>query len=208
LPARLWAFLEGHRYDAELADGISPMKSIYHGARADRITTRRACRRVAQALQGAVEAAEQQPPNHLDCKVRVDSSAIRVCRDEVLSLAHTLATVERPPARGVAIVRQLVFDGRSPLFFQSPDRRKGGDRRLASALFAAQRALEVAADFDCVSVFPVHPQERSPEMAVDTHDDPPVVDRGTGERDLMLGMIVGAVMAFGAIALAIIFSLT
>ena len=48
LHARLWAFLEGHRYDAELADGISPMKSIYHGARADRITTRRACRRDAK----------------------------------------------------------------------------------------------------------------------------------------------------------------
>jgi hypothetical protein len=44
-------------------------------------------------------------------------------------------------------------------------------------------------------------------MAVDTHDDRPEVSDGTGERDLMLGMTVGAVMAFGAIALAIIFSL-
>lgn len=153
LHARLWAFLEGHRYDAELADGISPMKSIYHGARADRITTRRACRRVGQALQRAVEAAEQ-PPNHLDSKVPVDSAAVGACRDEVLSLADRLATIERPPARGVAIARQLVFDGRSPLFFQAPDHRKGGDRRLASVLFTAQRALEVAADFDTLSAFP------------------------------------------------------
>jgi hypothetical protein len=155
--ARLWAFLEGHRYDAELAAGISPTKSIYHGARADRITTRRACRTVARALQRTVEAADQLPPNRLSAKVPVDSGAVRLCTDEVLSLAHTLATIERPPARGVAIARQLVFDGRSPLFFQSPDHRRGSDRRLASTLFAAQRALEIAADFDCISASPSSP---------------------------------------------------
>jgi hypothetical protein len=49
-------------------------------------------------------------------------------------------------------------------------------------------------------------------MTVDTResDSPeegPVVTGNTGERDLMMGMTVGAVMAFGAIALAIIFSL-
>ena len=147
--ARLGAFLAGPRYDAELADGVSPMKSICHAARAGRITTRRACHRVGQALQEAVEAAERPPdPHRLGTKVPVDSGAVRVCRDEVLSLADTLATIERPPARGVAIARQLVFDGRSPLFLQAPDHRKGSDRRLASTLYAAQRALEVSADFD------------------------------------------------------------
>jgi hypothetical protein len=147
--ARLWAFVAGARYDAELADGTSPTKSTCHAARAGRITTRRACRRVAQALNGAVEAAEGPPdPNLLDSKVPVDSRAVRVCRDEVLSLADSLGTIERPPARGVAIARQLVFDGRSPLFLQSPDRRQGNTRRLADTLDAAQRALEVSADFD------------------------------------------------------------
>src|SRR5262245_23177605 len=147
--ARLWTLLAGPRYDAELADGISPVKSIGHAARAGRITTRRACRRVAQALRRAVAAAEgPQNPNCLDTKVPVDSGAVRACKDEVLSLADTLATIERPPARGVAIARQLVFDGRSPLFLQAPAHRKGSDRRLASTLSAAQRALKVSAEFD------------------------------------------------------------
>jgi hypothetical protein len=147
--ARLGAFLAGARYDAELADGISPTKSICHAARAGRITSRRARRRVAQALNRAVEAAEPPPdPSCLDTKVPVDSGAVRVCRDEVLLLADRLATIERPPVRGVAIARQLVFDGRSPLFLQAPNHRKGSDRRLASTLYAAQRALEVSADFD------------------------------------------------------------
>ena len=147
--AQLWAFLAGPHYDAELADGTSPTKSIYHAARAGRITRPRACRGVAQALNRAVEAAERPPvPNRLDSKVPLDSLAVRVCKDEVLSLADTLVTVERPPARGVAIARQLVFDSCSPLFLQGPDRREGSAQRLASTLFATQRALEVSANFD------------------------------------------------------------
>ena len=146
--ARLWALIAGPRLDAELADGISPTKSIVLAARAGWITRRRACRRVTQALSGAVEAAERPPDSRLDSKVPVDSGAVRACKEEVLSLAQMLATIERPPAHGVAIARQLVFDGRSPLFLQAPDRRKGSARRLASSVFAAQRALEVSADFD------------------------------------------------------------
>lgn len=147
--ARVGAFLAGPRLDAELAEGISPTRSLRHAARAGQISRHRACRRVAQALNGAVEAAERPPgPHHLDSKVPIDSGAVRVCKDEVLSLAESLGAIERPPARGVAIARQLVFDGRSPLFLQAPDRREGNDRRLASTLNAAQRALEVSADFD------------------------------------------------------------
>jgi hypothetical protein len=147
--ARLWAFLAGARYDAELADGISPTKSICHAARAGRITRRRACHRVAEALNGAVDAAER--PSNSSClaaKAPIDFRAIRACRDEVLSLADSLDTIELPPARGVAIARQLVFDGRSPLFLQAPDRRAGNARRLADTLNTVQRALEVSADFD------------------------------------------------------------
>jgi hypothetical protein len=43
-------------------------------------------------------------------------------------------------------------------------------------------------------------------MTADTRDDPEYV-KGVGERDLMMGITVGVVMAFAAIALAIIFSL-
>jgi hypothetical protein len=153
--ARRWAFLAGPRYDAELADGISPTTSVCHAARAGRITTPRACRMVAQALVRAVEAAELPPgPNCLTSRVPVDAGAIRVCRDQLLALADALATIKRPPARGVAIARQLALDGRSPLFLQAPDRRQGADRRLTSTLNAAQLALEVSADFDSLSASP------------------------------------------------------
>jgi hypothetical protein len=157
--AWLCAFLAGPRYDAELADGIGPATNIVAAARAARITTRRACRRVAHALRGAVEAAERPPDRgRLGSRVPVDVGAVQVCRDDVLGLAQTLATIERPPARGVAIARQLAFDGASPLFLQAPHQRQGGDRRLASTLHAAQRALEVSADFDRLAAFPDQPE--------------------------------------------------
>jgi hypothetical protein len=169
-----------------------------------------------------VEAAERTPDQGwLESSVPVDVDAVQVCREDVLALAQRLATIEWPPARGVAIARQLVFDGRSPLFLQAPHHRQGGDRRLASTLDAAQRALEVSADFDSLPGFlPDQPHERSTEMTVETEasvdtersvatdDDRTVVDDRSGQRDLMLGMTVGCLMAFGAIALAIIFSIT
>jgi hypothetical protein len=147
LLVRLRAFLAGPRLDAELADGISPTTSIVLGARADWITRRRACRTVAQGLRGAVKAAER-PPDPFYLEVPVDAGAVQACRDDLLALAQTLATIERPSAHGTAIARQLVFDGRSPLYLQAPDHRKGADRRLACTLHAAQRALDVSADFD------------------------------------------------------------
>jgi hypothetical protein len=45
-------------------------------------------------------------------------------------------------------------------------------------------------------------------MTAVIRDDRAVEDDGSGQRDLMMGMIVGCVMAFGAIALAIILSIT
>lgn len=144
----LWALLAGPRFEAELAEGIRPTTSICHAAYADRITTPRACRRVAGALLRAVDAAERRSPACLSSRVPIDRGAVRACRDQLLALADTLASVERPPVRGVAIARQLVHDGCSPLFLQAPDRRKGADRRLACTLDTAQRALEVSGDFD------------------------------------------------------------
>lgn len=145
---RLCAFFAGRSLDAELARGVSPTASILLGARADWITSPRACRIVAQALRGAVEAAERSPNRGLSSRVAVEADAIQVCRDEVLALAEKLVSIERPSAFGVAIARQLALEGGSPLFLQMPDRRQGADRRLACTLEAAQRAIEVSGDFD------------------------------------------------------------
>ena len=159
LLVRLCAFLGGPSLDPELAQGISPTASILLGARADWITRPRACQKVAQALRGAVEAAERLPDRRRSTRVPLEADAIQACRDDALALAETLATVERPSSYGVAIARQLAFDGRSPLYLQAPDRRQGAELRLTWALNAAQRALDVSADFDCLSASPSSTRE-------------------------------------------------
>jgi hypothetical protein len=55
---------------------------------------------------------------------------------------------------------------------------------------------------------PTEEVNMAPEISAEARDDREVVDDGSGQRDLMMGMAVGCVMAFGAIALAIIFSIT
>ena len=212
---RLCVWVAGPSLDAELADGLSPRASILLRARADWITGPRGCRAVAQALRGAVEAARRTPDRGLSSRVPVDADAVLVCRDDLLALAETLSTIEQPSAYGVAIARQLALDGQSPLFLQAPDRRHGANRRLACTLEAAQRALGVSADFD--SVHQRQPDERRSEMAVDTkttaepvktRDAAPVVDGGSGTRDLIVGFGLLGACAFVAIALGIILSLT
>jgi hypothetical protein len=214
---RFYACVTGPSLDADLADGVSPTASILLGARADWITRPRRCRAVAQALGGAVDAAKRTPNRGLSPRVPVDANAVEDCRDDLLALAETLSTIEQPPAYGVAIARQLALDGRSPLFLQAPDRRHGANRRLAWTLEAAQRALVVSGDFD--SLHRRQPDERSSEMAVDTEKTEPartvktraaapVVGKGSGARDLMIGFGLLGACAFVAIALGIIFSLT
>jgi hypothetical protein len=117
--ARLCALLAGPRYDAELADGISPTTSIGLGARAARITT------VARAAGSRGRSGElwrrrngRPDPGRLDSKVPVDAVAVQTCKDDVLALAETLARIERPPARGVAIARQLVSTAAARSFYK------------------------------------------------------------------------------------------
>lgn len=225
LLVRVWAFVAGPSLDAELADGVSPTASILLGARADWITRPRACRLVAQVLRGAVEAAEQPPNRSLSSRVPVEADAVELCADEVLALAERLTTIERPSAFGVAIARQLAFDGRSPLLLQAPAHRDGAGRRLASTVDAAHRALSVSADFDRISASSSsNPKREESQMTADVgtvagpqggHPETAAGDRGVGtvdsglgQRDLMLGLIVGCVMALSPIAVAIIISLT
>jgi hypothetical protein len=220
LLVRLCVWAAGPKLDAELADGLSPRASILLRVRADWITRPRGCRAVAQALRGAVEAARRTPDRGLSSRVPVDADAVLVCRDDLLALAETLSTIEQPSAYGVAIARQLALDGQSPLFLQAPDRRHGANRRLACTLEAAQRALVVSADFDSTQPYQRQPDERRSEMAVETkmtaepaktvktRDAAPVVDDGSGTRDLIIGFGLLGACAFVAIALGIILSLT
>jgi hypothetical protein len=208
LLVRLWSFLDGPRLDDRLADGISPTTSVVLAARADWITNPRSCRTVAQALRGAVDAADRPPDRGLHSRVPVEAGAIQVCRENVLALAETLSTAERPPAYGVAISRQLAFHGGSPLFLQGPDRRHGADGRLACTLHAAQRGLEVLPTSTPSQLSTSTKKRKGVPMTEANREGGPVVNDDIGAKDLRLAFTMLGVPAFIAVALGIILSLT
>ena len=68
------------------------------------------------------------------------------CQTEIRALAAHIATIERPRPQGVAIARELAFDGLSPLYLK-PNGGEDAATKLASTIQAAFKALEVSAEF-------------------------------------------------------------
>src|SRR5262249_20444662 len=142
---RVLAIVQAQGLDAELAAGIRPSATPAHQARADHLRKLAVRRRIAAALNRAVEAASA-PECYEPGKVPLDRKAIRHCHGEIRALAELVAGVDNPRTRGVAIAFQLAFDGDAALFFQ-PDGQDGVER-LAGIVRAASNALKVSADFD------------------------------------------------------------
>jgi hypothetical protein len=145
LGVRLWTFLAGPTLDADLAAGVRPSSSPALSLRAHRITTPKARRRVAQALCFRIAAAKT-PSHRFSARVPVDQGAVLSCQTEIRALAAHVATIERPRPQGVAIARQLAFDGLSPLYWK-PNGGEDAATRLACTIQAAFIALDVSAEF-------------------------------------------------------------
>jgi len=144
--AALWARLAGPYLDQELAEGVNPSRNLELRLRARQITTTKARRSVAEALRSAVRRMSR-PPAGINPGVPMDDEAILSCRYELRQLADRIVSMKHPCARGVAIARQLAFDGHSPLYWK-PNQNGDGPEKLANTIHAAQAALGVAADFD------------------------------------------------------------
>jgi hypothetical protein len=142
---RLLSLLLAPRLDEELAAGICPSATPAHQVRADHLRCESVRRRIAAALNSAVEEADR-PVRPRTAQAPLSREAIRSCRREIEELSTAITALENPRARGVAIAHQLAFDGCGPLFLQPGDRRP--TERLAHAVQAARCALQVSADFD------------------------------------------------------------
>jgi hypothetical protein len=143
LISRLQAILRAPDLDAELAAGFRPSTSPAHQLRADHLLQPRVRRRIATALNRAVDDASR-PVLHGTSQAPLCRDAVRHCSGEIRELATRVSTMDNPPPRGVAIAFQLAFDGRGAMFFQ-PDTHDGVEH-LANTLHAADRALRVSAD--------------------------------------------------------------
>jgi hypothetical protein len=136
------AGLRGWRLDAALAGGADPCESPTLAYRAARLTSRRSRERLAASVDGVLAAAARPSPGL--------SSAVRPCREEVVSAASLLIELRKllrstAPVycRGVAMIRGLLHDGGSPLY--SPDRR-GALKRELEVILSALEGQNLCAD--------------------------------------------------------------
>ena len=143
--ARLLALLQAPSLDADLGAGMRPSVSPAHQLRADHLRREDVRRRIARALERAVEDVSK-PVCHATALAPLDRRAVRTCQRQIRALATSVSTMDDPRIQGVAIAFQLAFDGSGAMFFHpdAPD----GIERLANTVRAAQNALRVSADFD------------------------------------------------------------
>jgi hypothetical protein len=127
--------------DQELAAGLRPSTSPAHRARARHLMRRSVRRRIATALNRAVEDAFR-PKSPGSSQAPLCRDGVRQCSEEIRELAEEVATKEMPRVRGIAIAFQLAFDGRSAMFLQ-PGSGDGAEH-LANTLQAARMALRVS----------------------------------------------------------------
>lgn len=127
---RVLARFRAASLDRELADGADPEECAYLAARAQQLTSARSRQNLAAGL-GRIMSAETGEPGEPDepgepgrigkRKRSVPIRRARVARAaaELGALAGYLLAPGPVPARGVAMVRQLLSDGAGPLYQES-----------------------------------------------------------------------------------------
>jgi len=143
--ARLLAVVQAPSLDADLGAGIRPSVSPAHRLRADHLRRRCVRRRIATALNRAVEDAGN-PVHRVTAQAPLDREAVRSCQRQIRALATLVSTMDNPRIQGIAIAFELAFDGGGAMFFHPGT--PNGIERLANTVQAALSALRVSADFD------------------------------------------------------------
>jgi hypothetical protein len=131
---RLSAWLHDAALDRALAAGERPEAGVALTLHARRLIAPRTRRRIAKTLRGMV-ATTLRPPTP---PARPPGPHVRHAAADLLALADRLEATGAVDARGVALARELLRDGRGPLY---ADR---GGHRLAAAAATATAALDPA----------------------------------------------------------------
>src|ERR1700733_1168516 len=134
--ATLKAWLGGWELDRRLAAGCGPEMDAALAMRAQRITSRRSRRRVADGLARTLRTIEPGRPV-LTAAARPNLDEVRAARTVIASLERRLRANEQIAPRGAAMLGLLLSDCTSPLY------QPAEQGALGSALRAAAAALEL-----------------------------------------------------------------
>jgi hypothetical protein len=126
----LLARLQAGTLDRELARGDSPESCEYLGVRAQQLTSSRYRHSLAVSLRRVLAGSSCAASMHLVRGDRVARAAA-----EIAELAARLEAPGMVPARGVAMVSQLLAEGTGPLYAdRGPDALRDAARQAAHAL--------------------------------------------------------------------------
>jgi hypothetical protein len=137
LALRLQVRLGGSSLDRLLAKGEDPAESPLLGRRAEQLVSTKSRHELAHRLERIVDQAED-PPRVLSAAAPLGREAILGARAQLLALARDLRAVEPVGAAGVALAKELLVDGASPLY--APD----GEEALLNAIEQASWGLLIA----------------------------------------------------------------
>jgi hypothetical protein len=137
---RVLARVRAHRLDQWLAEGRSPESFPLLSLRAQRLARPSTRQRLAASLRSLLRQSDH-PPMRLGGGPLADLASIREMHREIVALADQLDAPVPVSAHGVALVADLLEDGRSPLY-----RRQQG-RALRAWVRAATVALDPADDW-------------------------------------------------------------
>jgi hypothetical protein len=119
--------------DGQLARGADPCSSLALACRAQQLCQPTLGRELAGEVEWVVEEARR--PGYWRI-ASLNQPSITECRPLLLGVAQDLRCTGPVYARGVALVRLLLRDGRSPIYSLSEPRRLEGEvRRAAAALY-------------------------------------------------------------------------
>jgi hypothetical protein len=124
-----------HRFslDGQLAGGADPCSSLALACRAQQLCQPTVRRELAREVEWVVEEARR--PGYWRI-APLNQRSITECRPLLLGVAQDLRCTGPVYARGVALVRLLLRDGRSPIYSPSGPRRLEVEvRRAAAALY-------------------------------------------------------------------------
>jgi hypothetical protein len=128
-----WPFV----LDRELARGTDPLSSPRLARRAAKLCQPSRRTKLATEIERIIEAAEE-PRRPFTAAVPLNRCAIRDLRPLLLTIADDLRADEPVGAGGVAMVRQLLRDGSSPLYGPvDPGELEEELRRARAALLLA-----------------------------------------------------------------------
>lgn len=111
---RLRVRFAGPRPDARLAAGEDPACDAGLALRAAQLTSRRARRRLAAAVERVCRRADRRPG--FSAAIPVDGRAVDVARPTLLELAAALRCSECVRAQGVALAELLLTQAEGPLY--------------------------------------------------------------------------------------------